>query len=452
MAEIAEAIRQRADHHVEYRIVRSDGETRWIGGHGQLFVDPTGEPDRIIGVCVDITAHRLVEEALQAATRDAKHASELKDQFLATVSHELRSPLNAVLGWAEMLRIGMLDDAERQRAVQAVYVNAKQQTQLLDDLLDISSMVSGRVRVTRSVVDLRAVVRAALDAVKLAADAKQVTTTADIDDAIDSVVGDAGRLQQILFNLLMNAVKFSADGAAVHLSVRRVAQVVEIVVTDTGEGIPAEFLPRLFEPFSQADSSTTRTHGGLGVGLAIVKYLVEAHGGTVGAESAGEAQGSRFTVRLPIAAAFGEDASTASLPADRARGHVLSLHNVRILVVDDNADSRDVVASIMEAAHATVGTATSAAEALAKLQREHVDVLLADIAMPGEDGYELIAKVRAMDSAAKAVPAIALTAFAGQNDRQEALRAGFHAHLSKPIDARTLIEAVAGLVNRIASH
>jgi PAS domain S-box-containing protein len=394
-------------------------------------------------------------DAERAAKRDAEHANQLKDQFLATVSHELRAPLNAVLGWAEMLRTGKLDDTRRQRALEAVYVNAKRQTQLIDDLLDVASIMAGKMRVQRSAVDLSGVVRSALDVVQPSADAKRIDIETVIAESIGTVFGDAARLQQILWNLLTNGVKFTPDGGAIHLSVRRTDHVVEIAVTDNGRGIGADFLPRVFEPFLQADGSSTRSHGGLGLGLAIVKHLVEAHGGTVSAESAGEGHGSTFTVRLPIVAVYAEEpeaSPSSSSLAGRAVAPVHSLEGVTVLVVDDDADSRDLLTACLEVSSASVLTAASAAEALEVLQRERVDALLADIAMPGEDGYALIRKVRALESPLTAtIPAAALTSFTHEDDRQRALQAGFQLHLAKPIESRSLVEAVASLMMGIAA-
>jgi nitrogen-specific signal transduction histidine kinase/CheY-like chemotaxis protein len=412
----------------------------------------------------DITERRRVEDDLRktaallaeanhaerAAKYEAELANHLKDQFLATVSHELRAPLNAVLGWAEMLRKGVLEDSRRQRALDAVYANAKRQTQLIDDLLDVSRIVSGKIPVTRSAVDLHGLVRGALDIVQPFAEAKRIQIQSEIDASIGRVFGDAARLQQILSNLLTNAVKFTHDKGEVRLVVRPARNVVEMIVSDNGKGIAPDFLPLVFEPFRQADGSTTRMHGGLGLGLAIVKNLVEAHGGTVSAHSAGEGRGATFTVRLPVVAAYAEEAQGAVQPssalAGPGRADTRSLEGITVLVVDDDADSRDVVAVFLETARASVLTAASAAEALTVLQNEAVDVLVADIAMPGEDGYSLIQKVRALASPAKAmIPAAALTSFTGKEDERRALQAGFQLHLGKPIESSTLVEAVASL-------
>ncbi len=382
-------------------------------------------------------------ERERAARANAEEANRLKDQFLANVSHELRTPLNAILGWADILRRnGALDDARRARGYQAIYDSAKRQAQLIDELLDVARIMSGKLALEPTAVDVQAIVRSALEVVQPLADASRVHVDVHSDGAVGAIRGDGARLQQILWNLLTNAVKFTPAGGAVHVNVRRTPTMLEIAVTDTGCGIPREFLPFVFEPFRQADASTTRHHGGLGLGLSIVKHLVDAHGGTVTVDSDGAGRGSTFTVRLPvvaISAAQPEPATTAPVAG-------VSLHGMSILVVDDDKESRNIVAEYLQGHQAIVRTATSASQAFEVLQREHVDVLLADIAMPGEDGYALIRKLRACTAPALAsIPAAALTAFARDEDRERALQAGFHLHLAKPIDPQSLVDAVASL-------
>lgn len=444
---------------------------------GRRFMRALYTPDRndqgqVIGwiaTVTDITERKRAEDELRRtaalleeanhAERAAKHeaelANELKDQFLATVSHELRAPLHAVLGWAELLRSGVLDETRRKRAVEAVYANARRQAKLIEELLDVSRIVSGQLHVTRSAVDLNSVVRASLETVLPSAERKGIHIHTDVDRSIGTVFGDATRLQQILLNLLTNAVKFTPDSGTVRLTVQRWDDTVELIVSDTGKGITADFLPLVFEPFRQADGSTTRTHGGLGLGLAIVKHLAEAHGGTVEAHSDGEGKGATFTVRMPIAVASGRE----NRPSDRSRvlsgdemaGHGQSLAGLAVLVVEDDADSREVITAILQGAGAHVLTASSAAEALYVLQRENVAILLADIAMPDEDGYALIKKVRALDSPMKTIPAAALTSFTGNGHGQRALEAGFQLHLGKPIESRTLVDGLASLASPMAS-
>jgi signal transduction histidine kinase/CheY-like chemotaxis protein len=385
-------------------------------------------------------------EREQAARASAESANRLKDQFLATVSHELRTPLSAILGWAEMLRSGLLPPDKRARASEAIFNNAKRQAQLIDELLDVARIMSGKLRLERTAVDPREIVNGAVETVQPAAEAKGIRIDVDIDPAVGAFHGDGPRLQQVLWNLLSNAVKFTPSGGTVAVAIRRSGKGGEIVVRDSGAGIPRDFLPSVFEPFRQADGSRTRLHGGLGLGLAIVKQLVEAQGGSVGVDSAGEGQGATFSVRLPIVGAARHARSRPLTRMLEDQAPALSLSGIAVLVVDDDDESRSVVAAYLENHEATVLTARSAAEALDILQRARVDVLLADVAMPGEDGYSLVRKLRALHAShASMIPAAALTAFAREEDRQEALQAGFQMHLTKPIDAGSLVAAVATL-------
>jgi signal transduction histidine kinase len=408
------------------------------------------EKERLAVALADMTrleeARKQLLEREHAARASAEQANRLKDEFLAVVSHELRTPLNAILGWADLLRTGRLEDeTKRDRASQAIFDSAKRQAQLIDELLDISRIMSGKLRLDRSPVDLAAIVSAAVEVVQPAVEAKQITMVVEQGESVGTVYGDSTRLQQVAWNLLSNAVKFTPEGGTVRVALRARENAAEMIITDSGQGITPDFLPSVFEPFRQADGSTTRPHSGLGLGLSIVKHLVEAHGGTVTAHSAGLGHGAVFTVRLPTAAA----ASTAPRAADALQASRpatdVSLDGLTVLVVDDDEASRQVLIAHLESSGATVLAAESAGEALDLLQREPVDVLLADIAMPGEDGYSLIRKLRALDAAAADVPAAALTAFAREEDRQAAFRAGFQLHLAKPIDAGSLVAAVATL-------
>jgi CheY-like chemotaxis protein/nitrogen-specific signal transduction histidine kinase len=384
-------------------------------------------------------------EREQAARASAETANRLKDQFLATVSHELRTPLSAILGWSEMLQSGMLTPEKRDRACEAIFNNAKRQAQLIEELLDVTRIMSGTLRLERGAVDPAETVNGALETVQPSAEAKGVQIKVRIDPALGAFYGDGPRLQQVIWNLLANAVKFTPAGGTIDLEIRRSGKAGEIVVRDSGAGIPRDFLPSVFEPFRQADGSRTRLHGGLGLGLAIVKHLVEAHGGTVTVDSPGEGHGATFSVRLPIVQRDRRQAPRALTAVVHALDEP-SLDGLAVLVVDDDDESRTVVAASLEHHRARVMTARSAAEALEILQREHVDVLLADVAMPGEDGYTLVRKLRRLHaSRAATIPAAALTAFAREEDRQEALQAGFQMHLTKPIDAGSLVAAVATL-------
>ena len=416
------------------------------------------EKERLAVALADMTrleeARNQLLEREQVARTSAEAANRLKDQFLAVVSHELRTPLNSILGWADMLRRGMLDDTRRDRAHQTIYDSARQQAQLIDDLLDVSRIMSGKLRLARALVDFEEMVRGAIQIVQPAADARRVQIRLLAEQPPGQVFGDAARLQQIVLNLVSNAIKFSHDGGIIDVQLRTGQSTVELTVSDSGQGIAPDFLKSVFEPFLQGDGSSTRLHGGLGLGLSIVRHLVDAHGGTVSAHSAGEGRGATFVVKLPTAAMTSplarepiEDRRRPLPPTPLAAAQ--SLEGVSVLVVDDDEQSRLVVAAHLEAYHAAVITAPSAAMALDVLQRQHVDVLLADIAMPGEDGYSLIRKLRALDAPSiAAIPAAALTAFARNEDRQQALEAGFQLHLAKPIDADALVSAVATLGRR----
>jgi signal transduction histidine kinase/ActR/RegA family two-component response regulator len=389
--------------------------------------------------------NRLLENE-RAARAAAEQANRVKDQFLATVSHELRTPLNAILGWADILRTDRMAAGRRERAVQAIYDSAKRQARLIDELLDVARIMSGKLRLERARVNLVDAVRAAVEIVQPSADAKRIMMTFDADSSIGPFHGDGARLQQIAWNLLTNALKFTPECGRVYVRLRRAGEFAELAIRDTGQGISPAFLGSVFEPFRQADASTTRPQGGLGLGLSIVKYLVEAHGGTVTAGSDGEGLGSVFTVMLPLEREAVPALEEAPDPSLAAVEGACRLDGLRVLVVDDDDASRDVAAAYLEHHGASVRTAASAAEAFEIVRREAVDVLLADVAMPNEDGYTLIRKLRALQpSGVATIPAAALTAFAREEDRQQALQAGFQLHLAKPIDPRSLLDAVASL-------
>jgi signal transduction histidine kinase/ActR/RegA family two-component response regulator len=414
-----------------------------------------GEKQRLALALVDMTRleQQLVEllGSEQAARASAEQASQLKDQFLAMVSHELRTPLNAVLGWADVLRRGRVRDTQRVAAVETIFRNAKRQAQLIDDLLDVARIMSGKLRLEQTAVDFRGVVRDALLAIQPLALAKRLEIRVDAETAVSPIYGDASRLQQIVANLLSNAVKFTPSGGAVHLRLRQADADVELEVADSGEGIAPDFLPCVFEAFRQADGSTTRVRGGLGLGLSIVKHLVEAHQGSVHVRSDGPGRGAAFTVRLPAGSGIPEHvtpmpAYTLQSPNASVGG---SLAGISVLVVDDDQDSREVVAAHLREHEAVVLTADSASQAFDVLQHERIDVLLADIAMPGEDGYSLLRRVRALQpAAAAAIPAAAITALARDDDRRRALQAGFQLHMPKPIEAASLVAAVSELYDR----
>ena len=408
--------------------------------------------ERLTAALEDMT--RLEEQRNQLLEREqtarsaAEQANRLKDQFLAIVSHELRTPMNAILGWSDILRAGHLDKTRRTRAVRAIHDSAQRQARLIDELLDLSRIISGRLKLERSLVDWPEIMQAALDITRPAAEAKNITLNVEVDLNAGAFVGDAPRLQQVAWNLLANAVKFTPDGGVVRVRLARDQDTIVLSVADTGEGMTPEFLPSVFEPFRQADGSITRRHGGLGLGLSIVKQLVEAHGGTITAASAGPGLGSTFIVTLPIGHANDNPLWTDASSGETAglRPSPVSLEGARVLIVDDDDAGRDVVAMHLEARDATVVSAASAFEALAILERERFDVLLVDIAMPEHDGYELIRTVRSLPQGrTAAIPAAALTAFARAEDRRKSLDSGFQMHLTKPIDAGSLVDAVASL-------
>jgi signal transduction histidine kinase/ActR/RegA family two-component response regulator len=391
-------------------------------------------------------------ERERSARASAEEANRLKDQFLAIVSHELRTPLNAILGWADILSRGGLGAERQERAFRAICGSARRQAQLIDELLDVASIMSGKLRLELSpAVDVREVVGKALEMVQPAADAKHIQLATEMRGRPSTICADSGRVQQIVWNLLTNAIKFSSDGAAIRVSVLRAPTTVEIVVSDGGQGIARDFLPFVFESFRQAEGATTRRQVGLGLGLSIVKHLAEAHGGSVRAESAGEGLGATFIVRLPAVAmcATPSQAAAARLATrsiEPQEQPLASLAGLSILVVDDDDEGRAIVAEYLANQQAVVLTASSARQALEMLERQRVDILLADIAMPDEDGYSLIRRVRASTAVETAsIPAAALTSFAGDEDRLQALEAGFHVHLAKPVDPRRLIETIASL-------
>jgi CheY-like chemotaxis protein/nitrogen-specific signal transduction histidine kinase len=379
----------------------------------------------------------------QQARMDAEAANRTKDDFLALLSHELRTPLNAILGWASILSRGRHDPVRVGHAVRVIERNARTQVQMIEDLLDVSRIATGNQRLHFTDVSVAAAVDAALEVIRPSADAKgvEVRGYTEVTDRIVSV--DGRRLQQILWNLLANAVRFTPRGGVVEVVACDAGGATEIRVKDTGAGIRAEFLPHVFERFRQGDSSTTRAHGGLGLGLAIVRDLIELHGGSVRAESEGEGHGATFTIRLPAIRTVTDVSGSAPRPA---RPMALSLSGAKVLVVDDDEDEREMLRAILEDAGASVATAGSAPETRTALETSHPDLLIADIGMSGEDGYSLIRSIRRLESNEARVPAIALIAHASPQDVELALSSGFQLHIAKPVDSPSLIAAIARLV------
>jgi PAS domain S-box-containing protein len=433
-------------------IARADGSSLAVS-HTCSPIVTGGEVVGAVLVFHDATERQQMEERRQrllareqGAREEAENANRMKDEFLAMLSHELRTPLSAIAGWAHILREGGLEPADATRAIEVIDRNARVQGQLISDILDVSRIISGKLRLEKKSVPAASVVEAAIDTVRPAATAKQVRLEASLEPDAGLVYADPDRLQQVVWNLLTNAIKFTPEGGLVSLCLRRAGSQTEIVVRDTGEGISPEFAPHVFERFRQADSSTTRPHGGLGLGLAIVRHLVEAHGGTVVAESAGKGQGASFTVRLPrheAGAAEAEPVGTAPVEAPPLR----SLEHVRVLLVDDDPDTRGMMETVLSQRGAQVTAASSAAEALACVDRETPDVLLSDIGMPGMDGYALIRELRERPGA-RAIPAAALTAYAHADDRGQAIAAGYQLHIAKPVEPAELVAVVASLAGR----
>jgi signal transduction histidine kinase/CheY-like chemotaxis protein len=396
---------------------------------------------------------RLLENE-RVAREEAETASRTKDDFLATLSHELRTPLNAVFGWARTLRNERVDPATIARGLASIERNSLAQVRLVEDLLDVSRIVTGKMRLAVRPVDLPAIVESAVEAIRQAAAAKQIRLETVLDPSVGPIMGDPDRLHQVVWNLVSNAVKFTPRSGRVQIRLARVDPHVEIVVSDTGQGIAAEVLPHVFERFRQADSSPTRAHGGLGLGLALVKHLVELHGGSVLVQSAGEGQGAVFTVRLPISpdiellpASPGVHSSVTTKPILAPDA---SLEGVRVLVVDDERDTLELFERVLAGTGAEIETALSAAEAMARLERRRPDVILCDVGMPKEDGYALIRRVRTLSPLRGGdVPAVAVTAYGRVEDRVRLLAAGYNVHIAKPVDPAELIAVVANLVKQI---
>jgi signal transduction histidine kinase/ActR/RegA family two-component response regulator len=428
-----------------------------------LLERPMGTATLLQSVQVALRSRRRqyqVRELLtqeQALRGEAEAANRIKDEFLATVSNELRTPLNAIMGWATLASHDKLDEAMTARAIKTIVRSAKAQAQLIEDLLDVSRMIAGNLRLNVTPIKLTSVIKAAVDSLHPAAKAKGVQVDMDLNVAADRIQGDANRLQQVVWNLLSNAIKFTGKGKRVQIRLELTESQPQIIVSDTGEGISPEFLPNVFEPFRQADGTSTRRHGGLGLGLAIARRIVEMHGGSISVASAGKGQGATFTVSIPMVAARQTgltstiDSTTlarfdpASIDAD-----LPSLSGIRVLAVDDVEDARDMLRVMLEQFGASVRTAGSAKEALEVLTDWKPDVLVSDIGMPDEDGYALIQRVRQLEAEhVRNIPAIALTGYARVEDRVRTLSAGYQTFVPKPVEANELAIAIASLIGRI---
>jgi PAS domain S-box-containing protein len=446
--------------------IRKDGSRFWANVLITALRDKEGTLRGFGKVTRDLTDRKQAEEERlklareQVARAEAEAANRAKDEFLATVSHELRTPLNAIVGWGRMIRNTKMDEKGLAHALDIIERNAKLQAQLIDDLLDVSRIISGKLRLTVMPVELPPVIEAALDVIRPAAEAKNIRLQVMLDSNAGLVSGDPDRLQQVIWNLLSNAVKFTQKGGRVQVTLEQLDSHVLITVSDTGKGIAAEFLPYVFDRFRQADSSITRLHGGLGLGLAIVRQLVDLHGGSVQAQSPGEGQGATFSLQLPVIIAHGsgrfalnaEEANASSAALQGGFGSSPSLEGLAVLVVDDDPDARDLLKAILEERKAQVTTVASAAEAYETIEWLRPNVIISDIGMPGEDGYSLIRNVRLKEARDRQgwKPAIALTAHARVEDRLRALSAGYQAHVAKPVEPAELVAVIASLVRPLA--
>jgi PAS domain S-box-containing protein len=441
----------------EYRIIRPDGSVRWIYAKGSTIRDESGRPVRMIGINMDVTERKQAEaerERLLAEEQRLREAAEAatraKDEFLAVVSHELRSPLNAILGYARMAGAKAHNAAAVARYSEIIARHARMQHQLIEDLLDTARVISGKLKLELATADLRLVLEEAVEVVRPAAEAKRIDLETQFGRAPKQLLCDAARLRQVVWNLLQNAIKFTPEGGLVALRVERSGERVRLIVSDTGRGIEPDFLPAVFDRFSQKDMSRSRRHGGLGLGLALVKELVEMHGGTIEAVSEGKGLGATFTVTLPLNAPQAAShtpppaiAEMSARPTGLPPENLPRLEGLRTMVVDDQEEAREMVAEALGEYGAAVTVAASGREALELLQGSAFDALVCDISMPEMDGYELLRRLRAMEKAhGRRLPAIALTALARHEDRLKALQAGFQAHVAKPV---TLAELVAVL-------
>ena len=435
-----------------------DGSILFCEWYNSVLHDDRGKLVSVLSLVLDVTARKSAEEERAAALvrerdarRHAEEADRLKDEFLATLSHELRTPLTSILGWASMIRNGEVEGTGVPRAIETIERNARSQARLIDDLLDVSRIITGNLRLDLHPLNLAPIVDAALDALRPTADVKGIRLQTHFEPKECLIKGDTNRLRQVIWNLLSNAIKFTQKGGAVHVDLTCVES-ARLTVSDTGEGISPEFLPYVFDRFRQAEASISRKQGGLGLGLAVVRHLVELHGGTVSAESEGVARGSVFTVDLPLAEERRDPARAEERRREverRSRSGVVRLDGLHVLLVEDDDDSRKLLGTMLKRYGARVTSTKSAKEALSVFEGELPDVMISDIGMPDEDGYELIRKLRALPvEKGGRIPAIALTGYASKKDRERALSAGYHQHIAKPIEQADLIAAIAALVGR----
>ncbi len=458
------ALRDQTEFNQEYRTFHPDGTMRWVLARGRGYYDAGGEPYRMSGTVLDISDRKIAEAALQQQTEELIQANRLKDEFLAALSHELRTPLNPILGWTKMLQGHKLTPAKTAQALLTIERNVRQQIALVDDLLDVSRVIQGKLQLEFHPVDLALTLNRAIETVHFAAQAKAITIELHGLSSLPAM-GDSDRLQQIFWNLLSNAIKFTPTGGRVEVELSLVTQVnaariAQIRVTDTGIGIAQSFLPHVFDHFRQADGSSMRKYGGLGLGGAIVRHLVELHGGTVVAESPGVGQGSTFTVKLPLLTeveALTSVRSTAPignynrndppqpLPIATSSKATTPLTGIHILLVDDEPDNLDLLCFLLEQDGAKVTAVTSSAQALEIITENLPDLIISDIEMPEMDGYELIRRIRTLPQGGQ-IPALALTGFARRSDQEQAIKAGFGAYIAKPVDPLQLLSTLTQLV------
>jgi PAS domain S-box-containing protein len=454
----------------EGNIVGLANHTVLIARNGEEFpIEDSGAPIRdtdgkIIGVIIvfhDVSERRRIEkererllESERAARGEAEEANRLKDEFLATVSHELRTPLNAILGWTSALRDGRLKEEVTQNALDIIERNAKSQAEIIEDILDVSRIVTGKLNINTEPVNPEPIILSAIDSLRPAAEAKAITLKLSLEPKKGLIAGDPDRLRQVVWNLLSNAIKFTPQNGQIEVRLARIDSELELKVIDNGMGISKEFLPYVFDRFRQADASTTRAESGLGLGLSIARYLIEMHGGTISAESEGEGKGTTFTVRLPVAAIDKTTVSESNLTpeskqlleADKISTEGLNFNGLRILVVDDEPDTLEILRIVLKQYGANVRIAVSAADALVVFHEWKPDLLISDLGMPGEDGFSLISKIRALtEEDGGNIPAAALTAYARDEDRIRAINAGFQIHISKPIEPNRLAAKIAEL-------
>lgn len=447
-------IKEGHEYSNEFRLAGSE-TVRWINVQSSPMFSDLGKLIGHVGTVRDVTDRKQAEEERgrlireQVARQEAERANQMKDEFLAILSHELRTPLNAILGWSRLLRAKNFDQDTIEKALETIERNAKSQAQLIEDILDVSRILRGKLNLNKHPIRLESAIKLAIDSLQPLTEEKSIVIELTCSPNVGEVIGDPDRLQQIVWNLLSNAIKFSPQQGKVEVRLESVGDEAQIQIIDSGIGIAPNFLPYVFDRFRQADSSTTRSYGGLGLGLAIVRHLVELHGGKVGAEN-NTGDGAKFTVSLPLAEENGQGAGNPWPPLNDATETLPTLANLQLLVVDDEDDTREFLITLLEHEGAMVRSATSVAEALAALETSWPDVLLSDIGMPQADGYELIARVREMEVIRGGqMPAIALTAYARESERKQALEAGFQMHLSKPVDLTKLIIAIANLAGTI---